>query len=285
MESSSLLPLSSEVIFGEGPRWRDGKLWFSDIPGAVVKRLDPASAVVETLFAVPGEPSGLGWLPDGTLLVVSMKDQRLLRWRGGELQELADLSPWCGGRANDMVVDRYGHAFVGNMGFDYERGEAMRPTVLLRVDPDGAVAVVAEDMLCPNGMAITADGATLVVGQSGSRELVAFALAKDGSLSGRYVYATLPEGCVSDGLCLDASGAVWVASPTSHEFLYLRPGGEVLRRVSTGERYAIACMLGGEGRRTLFCLTSGSLQLSGAPAVVAGRIETLQVDTPGAGWP
>lgn len=285
MGDAGMQVISRDVIFGEGPRWRDGWLWFSDMRAGEVKRIRP-DGEQETVFTLEGEPSGLGWLPDGTLLVVSMIDHRLLRRRDGVLGEVADLSPWCGGRANDMVVDQYGHAFVGNMGFDYEKGEPMQPTVLLRVDPDGGVSVAARDLACPNGMAITADGGTLVVGQSGSRELAAFDLAADGELANRQVYASLPEGVVSDGLCLDADDNVWVASPVSHEFLHLRRGtDQVLHRISTGKRYAIACMLGGEDRRTLFCLTAGSLHLSGDPGQIDGQVATLRVEVPGAGWP
>lgn len=277
--------ISTDLVFGEGPRWRDGWLYFSDMHGGAVKRIRPDGRQ-EVVFEVDGHPSGLGWLPDGTLLMVSMNDHRLMRYRGGQLEEVADLGRWCTGPANDMVVDQYGHAFVGNLGFDYEKGEAMRAAVLLRVDPDGRVTVAAEDLICPNGMAITADGRTLVVGQSGSRELAAFDLAADGSLSGRQVYATLPEGAVSDGICLDAQDNVWVASPMTHEFLQLKRGSDtVLQRIDTGERHAIACMLGGEDRRTLFCMTSGSLQLSGDPAWIDGQVAIARVEVPGAGWP
>lgn len=284
-ESAELQVISTDVVFGEGPRWREGWLYFSDMRGGAVKRIRP-DGLQEVVFSVPGRPSGLGWLPDGTLLLVSMNDHRLLRYRDGSLQEVADLSPWCTGAANDMVVDRHGHAFVGNMGFDYEKGEAMRAAVLLRADPDGRVTVAAEDLICPNGMAITADGRTLVVGQSGSRELAAFDLAEDGSLSNRQVYATLPEGAVSDGLCLDARDNVWVASPMTHEFLHMQRGSEtVLQWIGTGARHAIACMLGGDDRRTLFCMTAASLHVSGEPSEIDGRVEIVRVAEPGAGWP
>jgi len=243
--SLTLKVISTDLVFGEGPRWRDGWLYFSDMRGGAVKRVRPDGRQ-EVVFAVDGRPSGLGWLPDGTMLMVSMNDHRLLRYRGGQLEEVADLSRWCTGAANDMVVDQYGHAFVGNMGFDYEKGEAMRATVLLRVDLDGQVTVAAEDLICPNGMAITADGRTLVVGQSGSRELVAFDLAADGTLSNRQVYATLPEGAVSDGIRLDARDNVWVASPMTPAFhgCRFRAGVEILQRETVTfsiHRHLMAC--------------------------------------------
>jgi sugar lactone lactonase YvrE len=253
-------------VFGEGPRWHAGRLYFSDIRGHRVEAVDLAGRR-ETVAELRGDPSGLGWLPDGRMLVVSMEDHRLLRLDPGGPCEVADLSPHCGGKANDMVVD--------------ERGRAN----LVRVDPDGSVHVAARELWCPNGLAITADGRTLVVAESAAGRLAAFDVASDGSLSGQRVFAALPEGAAPDGICADAEGAVWVASPTTREFLRVRAGGEVTERIPTGDRIAIACALGGPARQTLFLITAATTSLAEASQSRSGRIETCEVAVPGAGWP
>ena len=273
------------IVFGEGPRWHAGRLFYSDIKARRVEAVDLAGRR-ETVVELPGEPSGLGWLPDGRLLVVSMLDHRLLRLDRDGLREVADLSAHCGGKANDMVVDAQGRAYVGNIGFDLEAQPiAPRPTQLVRIDPDGSVHVAARELWCPNGLAITAEGRTLVVAESAAGRLAAFDVAADGSLSGQRVFAALPAGAAPDGICVDAEDAVWVASPTTREFLRVRAGGEVLERIPAGERIAIACALGGPGRRTLFLVTSTTTSLAAAGRSRSGRIETCEVAVPGAGWP
>ena len=277
--------LAEGIVFGEGPRWHAGRLFFSDIKARRVEAVDP-DGKRETVVQLQGEPSGLGWLPDGRLLVVSMLDHRLLRLDPDGLREAADLSVHCGGKANDMVVDALGRAYVGNIGFDLEAQPIQpRPTKLLRVDPDGSVHVAARELWCPNGLAIGADGRTLVAAESAAGRLAAFDVAADGSLSGQRVFAALPEGAAPDGICMDAEDAVWVASPTTREFLRVREGGEVLERIPAGERIAIACALGGPARRTLFLVTSTTMSLAEAGRGRSGRIETCEVAVPGAGWP
>jgi len=236
----------------------------------------------ETIVAVPGEPSGLGWLPDGRLLVVSMKDRRLLRLDPQGLTEVADLSPFATFHCNDMLVDARGRAYVGNFGFDLHARAPLVPANLVLVHPDGRAEVAARDLLFPNGTVLTPDGRTLIVGESFGARLTAFDVADDGRLSNRRVWAQL-EQAVPDGICLDAEGAVWVASPVSNEFLRVREGGAVAARIPV-DRSAIACMLGGPERRTLFLCTSRAHD----PAETAareGRVEMLEVEVPGAGWP
>ncbi len=280
-----LRTLTDGIVFGEGPRWHEGRLFFSDIRGHCVEAVG-MDGRRETVARLAGEPSGLGWLPDGRMLVVSMEDHRLLRQDPEGLREVADLSPHCGGKANDMVVDAKGRAYVGNIGFDLEAQPiAPKPTSLVRVDPDGSVHVAARELWCPNGLAITADGRTLVAAESAAGRLAAFDVAADGSLSGQRVFATLPEGAAPDGICVDAEDAVWVASPTTREFLRVREGGAVAERIPTGERIAIACALGGPSRRTLFLVTSTTMSLADAGRGRAGRIEICEVAVPGAGWP
>jgi sugar lactone lactonase YvrE len=281
------MPPSPRVLldglrFPEGPRWHEERLWFSDMHDGRVLAVDLAGRV-ETIVAVPGEPSGLGWLPDGRLLVVSMKDRRLLRLDPSGLVEHADLSPFATFHCNDMLVDARGRAYVGNFGFDLHGKAPVAPANLVLVQPDGRAEVAAEGLLFPNGTVLTPDGRTLIVGESFGARLTAFDVDGDGRLAKRRVWAPLPGGAVPDGVCLDAEGAVWVASPTSNEFLRVREGGEVAARLPV-DRSAIACMLGGPQRRTLFLCTSRAHDPAETGAREA-RIEIVEVDVPGAGWP
>lgn len=271
--------------FPEGPRWHADRLWFSDMHDGEVRAVG-LDGRVETIVAVPHEPSGLGWLPDGRLLVVSMHDRRLLRLDPGGLVEVADLTPFATWHCNDMVVDARGRAYVGNFGFDLHAREpraAVMPADLVLVHPDGRAEVAAKDLLFPNGSAITPDGRTLIVGESFAARLSAFDVADDGRLANRRVWAQLEGGAVPDGICLDAEGAVWIASPTTNEFLRVREGGAVAARVAV-DRSAIACMLGGPARRTLFLCTSKHHDPADTGAREA-RISCVDVEVPGAGWP
>ena len=270
------------LTFPEGPRWRDGRLWFSDFYTHRVIAVDPEGRA-ETVAEVPQQPSGLGWTPDGHLLIVSMLDRRLVRLEGGDLHTVADLSRIATGPCNDMVVDGEGRAYVGNFGYDRHRGEPQRNACIARVDPDGSVSVAAEDLIFPNGTVITPDGKTLIVAETRGNRLTAFDVMPDASLANRRSFAEL-EGCLPDGICLDAEGAVWVTDAGGGPLLRVFEGGRIERTIPTGERNAYACMLGGDERRTLFlCTSTGS-----GPAMAEkrdGRIEFFQVEVPGAGLP
>ena len=278
----TLSVLLDGLYFPEGPRWRDGRLWFSDFYAHEVVAVDPAGRR-ETIVAVPNRPSGLGWLPDGRLLVVSMTDRKLMRLDGEGLHEAADLSGAATWHCNDMVVDAEGRAYVGNFGFDHHAGAPEQLANLVRVDPDGAVSVAARELRFPNGTVITPDDRTLIVAETRGNRLTAFDKRPDGSLANRRVFAEL-DGGYPDGICLDAEGAVWVADPRRREVIRVREGGEVVQRISTGELGAFACMLGGEDRRTLYVCTA---RASGPKAAEtrAGRIEYARVEVPGAGLP
>ena len=271
-----------ELVFPEGPRWHAGKLWFSDMYAHRVLTVDldgKAEAVVE----VPGQPSGLGWLPDGRLLVVSMTDRRLLRLDPDGLAEVADLSQLAAFHCNDMVVDIRGNAYIGNFGFDAITQQPFRPAAIVMVTPSGRTRCAADNLAFPNGTVITPDGGTLIVGETLAARLTAFEVAPDGSLTNRRVWAQL-EGAAPDGICLDAEGAVWVASPFSAEVLRVHEGGRVSDRIPVSTQ-AFACMLGGPQRRTLFVLTAESAVPDAARAKKTGCIEVVQVDVPGAGLP
>ncbi len=235
-------------------------------------------------------PSGLGWLPDGRLLFVSMVDRRLMRLDPGGPVVHAELGHIATFHCNDMVVDSRGTAYVGNFGFDLDHvsehgldtvDPAHLTAALARVDVDGSVHTAADGMHFPNGSVITPDGRTLVVAESFAARLTAFDIAADGSLSGRRVWADL-GGRVPDGICLDAEGAIWVANPMAPECVRVAEGGEVLDVVETGDN-SFACMLGGEDRRTLFVLTAPESHAARASVSPRGHVRTARVAVPGAG--
>lgn len=270
----------------ESPRWRDGRLVFSDVWCGEVVALDLQGRRT-TLATVPQRPSGLGWLPDGRLLVVSMLDRQLLvQEADGSLRVAADLSPCAGELANDMVVDAHGRAYIG--GFLAGAGDtpaARRDSApganLMLVDfsAGGApvTSVAATGLRIPNGMAITPDGATLIVAETSAQRLTAFSIAADGTLCARRTWATLD--CYPDGICLDADGCVWVASNTPPGFQRVAEGGAVHARVDSGDSAGFACMLAGD---TLFLLEAPY------PTTItarAGRIRTVRAPCDGAGLP
>lgn len=272
------------LAFPEGPRWHDGRLWFSDQHDTrvVAMKVDGAA---ETIVEVPQQPSGLGWLPDGRLLVVSMLDRTLMRLEpDGALVVHADLSELAPASCNDMVVDARGRAYVGNFGFDMYAGAKPRETCLVAVEPDGRAHVAAEDLAFPNGSVITADGSTLLVGESMASRISAFDIAPDGTLANRRVWAQL-EGATVDGMCLDAEGAVWAACPFTGRVLRIREGGDVVDEVTGTHPGAFACMLGGDDRRTLYVCTAPTHVPDEARAAHGGRIEAVSVEVPGAGRP
>jgi sugar lactone lactonase YvrE len=282
--AQQLEPWLDGFAFLEGPRWHAGRLWFSDMHARRVYAASEDGAV-EAIARVPECPSGLGWLPDGRLLVVSMEDRKLLRRDGdGSFAVHADLSGIATYHCNDMVVDAAGRAYVGNFGFNLHAQPSGRAAKLALVQPDGRVSVAASELHFPNGAVITADGRTLIVGESMAARLTAFDIdAASGALSNRRVWAQL-KGAVPDGICLDAEGAIWVASPMSRELLRVHEGGRISQRIAS-ERMLIACMLGGADRRTLFVLSAGSIAPYDCVRTRSARIERLRVDVPGAGLP
>lgn len=285
MREHSTRVLEEGLAFPEDPRWHDGLLWYSDMHMGEVRTVDAEGRGRVTVEVETG-PSGLGWLPDGTLLVVSQEDRKVLRRDETGLTEHADLGRVATGLCNDMVVDARGNAYVGNFGFDLYAGDAPVPACLALVTPDGDVSVAVENLLFPNGAVITPDGATLVVGETFAGHLTAFDIDPDGSLANRRVWARLDGGSVPDGCCLDAAGAIWVASPTTGDVVRVEAGGSVTDRVvvSAG-RKAYACMLGGADGRTLFCCTSSEMLPPLTIESRGGAIETATVEIPHAGLP
>ncbi len=284
----------------EGPRWHDGRLYVSDFyTGAIVAVDLDGGAEPETVATVPEQPSGLGWMPDGSLLAVSMRDRRLLRFRdGGEPEvhaDLTDLAPW---HLNDMVVDSQGRAFVGNFGFDLMAGGAIRSAAIVRVDADGTATVAAEDLLFPNGTVITPDARTLIVAETLGGRLTAFDLGDDGTLSNRRVWATLSPvvdtedmgellaagGVAPDGTALDAEGCVWAADALGGRVLRVRPGGEIAEEIAPGTG-VFACALGGAEGRTLVMCAAPSFAEHERRDTREAVLLACDVDVPRAGLP
>jgi sugar lactone lactonase YvrE len=289
--------LAGGGAFFESPRWHQGRLWVSDYWRQQVSAIS-LDGTADTVAEVPGAPSGLGWLPDGTLLVVSMLDRKLLRVRDGTTTLHADLAAHSGPQGNDMVVDAAGRAYVGSI--DFEGFANMPTTNLLRVDPDGSVAVAADGLSFPNGMVLTPDGATLIVAESWAQRLTAFDVRPDGSLANRRAWAQFGSppaadtpgqparwSCAPDGIALDAEGAVWVADAANKRALRVREGGQILEELGADELDVIACMLGGEDGHTLFLCVTPDFRLAPEEAARTrpARILTCRVDAPHAGRP
>jgi len=268
------------IDFAEGPRWHEGRLWYSDFFQHAVYAVTPEGAR-EHIVDVPEQPSGLGWLPDGRLLIVSMLDRRLLRLEdSGHLVEHAGLSAIATGPCNDMVVGATGRAYVGNFGAPAADGSPQ--AALAHVTPEGHATEAARDLRFPNGSVITPDGHTLIVAESAGAALTAFDINGDGSLANRRTWATLDAR--PDGIALDAEGAIWVADAGGQRVLRVREGGEVTHTIDTGES-TYACALGGPDRRTLYILTAPGYTAEDCAGKHAGRILHTPVDIPGAGLP
>jgi sugar lactone lactonase YvrE len=284
----------------EGPRWRDGRMYVSDFYTGHVVAIDlDGGGDPETVVTVPEQPSGLGWMPDGSMLVVSMRDRRVLRVRdGGEPEvhaDLSELAPW---HLNDMVVDTRGRAYVGNFGFDLMSGARIRATGIIRVDADGTATLVADDLLFPNGTVITPDARTLVVAETLAGRLTAFDLGDDGALSNRRVWAKLSEatdtedmgellaagGTAPDGMALDEEGAIWTADALGGRVLRVREGGEVVEEISPGTG-VFACALGGAEGRTLVMCAAPSFAEHERRDTREAQLLACEVDVPRAGLP
>jgi len=270
-------PFLSGLFFGECPRWHDGRLWYSDFFDHGVFSVSP-DGERRTEVAFDGEPAGLGWLPDGRLLINSRLDRAV--WRrehDGTLVRHGELGPWATGHANDMVVATNGQAYAGNFGTN------LAPTSLVRVDPDGTSYEAAADIAFPNGTVISEDGATLILAESRGHRLTGFDRASDGTLSGRRVWAAL-EDIAPDGICLCADGTVWVANARGPECVRVAEGGAIVERVTTAH-VCFACMLGDDDRQTLYLVTAASSDQDKARANRNGGIEKVRTSVPGVGRP
>lgn len=271
--------------FAECPRWHRGKLWFSDIYARRVMTVSPSGAAEVVLQLGDDDlPAGLGFLPDGRLLVANLARPVILRLEAdGTVSTHADLSDIAVGPLNDMVVDAAGRAYVGASGTD--ELTAPRPIVgtgsIIRVDPDGSARIVAPEMDSPNGPAITADGKQYVVASLPARELTGFDIAADGSLSGRRVWADL-QPAAPDGITVDAENGVWFCAPLQQELRRVLEGGEVTHVIPLPDRLPIVPCLGGDDGRTLFVLSVTTDASTIADMTCESIIESVRVDVPAA---
>jgi sugar lactone lactonase YvrE len=286
------------MSFLECPRWHEGRLWVSDFyTHSVVATSEKGES--EVMATVPGQPSGLGFLPDGRALIVSMTDRRLLvRDHDGTLSEYADLSGLVEYNLNDMVVDPTGRAYIGNFGCDLMAGADLRSTVLIRVDPDRSATVVARDMGFPNGSVILPDG-TLLVAETFAGRITAFDVDEAGDLHNRRDWArfgappttTALEQAVTelavgpDGMCADADGALWVADALGNRVIRVREGGEIVAEISTDPLGAFACMLGGSDGRTLFICAAPTFAEHECRESHQAQLLAARVEVPHGGLP
>jgi sugar lactone lactonase YvrE len=288
--------LADGFTFLESPRWHDGQLYLSDFYSHRVLRT-PDGRDFETLCEVAGQPSGLGFDRENRLLVVSMTDRRLLRLEDSGLIEVADLAGLAPYHCNDMVTDEHGRAYIGNFGSDFG-GAGISPAGLVLVEPDGRARTVASDLIFPNGMAITPDGATLLVAETFAYRITAFGIAPDGSLHSRRVWAglggstprarTIAEALASgqvtpDGICIDAEGALWIGDATGTGAMRIGESGEPLDFVDTGPRAVYAVALGGADERTLFMCAGPPFGRSNPARGHDGALLRCAVDVPAAG--
>lgn len=272
------------LAFAEAPRWHDGAVYFSDMHGRRVLRIGD-NGEAEVVATLDDATSGLGWLPDGRLLVVAMHARRLMRQEAdGSMVVHGDLKGVATFHANDMIVAADGTAYVGNFGFSIFPLIDPRPATLARVAPDGTVSAAASDLWFPNGIALSEDGGTLIVAESGAFCLTAFTVADDGSLSDRRIWASLEAGNAPDGICLDAEGAIWVAIPHHRKFIRVREGGEVVDTIEVDD-HALACVLGGPDRRTLYMAVSRELEPDKCLVDPSASMLAAEVDVAGAGRP
>ncbi|WP_213575199.1 SMP-30/gluconolactonase/LRE family protein [Rhodococcus sp. USK13] len=299
MSDRQLTEIAAGFTYTEGPRWHEDRLWFVDFYTHSVNVVNPDGSV-ERVCTVEHQPSGLGWLPDGRMLVVSMKDRKVLRRESdGALVEHADISAHCRGYANDMVVAANGQAYVGEFGFDLMGGADHENGVVVLVEADGTSRVVAGGLSFPNGMCISPDGKTLYVNELFGNRISQFEIEPDGTLGPREDFASFGDladepsvekrlaACTiaPDGQTLDADGAVWIADCVNQRAVRLGEGGTVLDEVSTAPLGVFAVALGGHDGRTLFLSVAPDFDETKRSAAREAKVLSTTVDVPHAGRP
>lgn len=282
----TLADSTTGLKFTESPRWHNGRLWFLDIHDKRVKTVDLTGSVA-TVLDLPFLPNGFGLSPEGAVVVGDAFQRRIHRSAGAALQQVADISALTTFCLSDGIVDDKGRLYVGDIGYNFvdPAAKPVETCVIVLVGPDGRSSVVADKLFFPNGMVITPDGRTLIVGETLGHRLTAFDIQADGSLSNRRVWAQLPPSVGPDGICLDAEGAVWCANPEGADSVVrVREGGEITQRIKVGT-HAYAVMLGGPERKHLFISTSASHDPAKIHKHPSASFQVAEVDVPGAGIP
>lgn len=282
MKELTATPLADDFIFLEAPRWRDGRLWIPDVFDCRLYSVGLDGSRTIVLDGLPPVPNSIGFLRDGSLIIVSSKDRKLMKVVDGSLALYADLSGFATGDVNDFAIDENDRIYVGNFGYDIHAGDPIALTNIHIVDTDGSVRVAASDLEFPNGMVIIDKGSTLVVAETWAGRLTAFDRDSNGNISNRRLFANLP-GCEPDGICADAEGAIWAPSFGTGEVLRVLDGGAITHRVSFNGS-AIACQLGGDDGKTLFCSTYAGTMEEQLAKKRKGAIYTVRVDVPGPGY-
>lgn len=281
-ESSQTTVIADDFIFLEGPRWYNGELWLSDMWDHTIFRVSEDGERTPVI-KVPKRPSGLGFLPDGTLIVASMADRVIYKVIDNELQTHADLSASVDADINDTIVDQHGRIYVGNFGYDLFAEAEQKSTKIIVVEPDGSHRFVGDDLIFPNGMVIKENGSELVVAESFAHKLTRFNIENNGDLTKGSTYADLGE-LTPDGICLDDEDHIWVASFATGDFVRVAPDGNIVQNVKVNGA-AVACQLGGADGRTLFCLVFAGDIADISSGKRLARIETIRVDAAAAGSP
>lgn len=291
--------LVTGMSYTECPRWHAGRLWFADFYTHAIYSVAVDGSGLRSEVQVPAQPSGLGWLPDGQLVYVSMKDRKVMRCQAdGTCVVHADVADHVTGHPNDMVVDAQGRCWLGNFGFDLMGGADLKTAGLLRIDPDGSVTTVARDLWFPNGSVVTPDGGTLIVNETFGNRISAFSIEPDGNLGPRRDWARFGElpktravasivptaVFAPDGCSLDAEGHLWVADAIGGRVCRVAEGGQIVDTINPGDG-VFACMLGGADGRTLFMSCAPDFNEQARSAAREASIRTVTVDVPHAGWP
>lgn len=254
MQSHTRTEFASGHHFLEGLRWHAGSLWASDFFAKTVMTFAP-DGTATTVAEIDGMPSGLGFLPDGSVLVVSQLDATVVKIApDGSLSTYADFSSIAGGPGNDLIVTSTGHSYVGNFGFAIGT-EDPKPTALAHIDPAGTMTRVGGDVLFPNGMALTPDG-KLLMAETFRHQITAYDIETDGTLSNQRVWALLDDAFNPDGIALDSDGGVWFGNALTagdpSGFYRVVEGGEITDKVPVPEAQAVACTFGGDNLDTLY---------------------------------
>lgn len=282
----TLVDATKGLKFTESPRWHKDKLWFIDIHDKRIKTVD-LSGSVATVLDLPFIPNAFGLTPEGTIVVGDAFQRKIYRKATSNLEQIADISGLTTFCLSDGIVDAQGRLYVGDIGYNFvdPKAKPVETCVLVLVGQDGRASVVADKLFFPNGMVISPDGRTLIVGETLGHRLTAFDIQADGSLGNRRVWAQLPPSVGPDGICLDADGAVWCANPEGTDSVVrVREGGEITDRIKV-DTHAYAVMLGGPERRHLFISTSASHDPAEIQRHPSASFQVVEVDVPGAGTP